>query len=790
MADLEQIIDIRNKIQTLVDSHPDELHTALAQSEAFSDTAEKLTKEYESKVNPLRQLHIGIVGRVKAGKSSLLNSLFFGGKNILPKAATPMTAALTKLFYSEKLVAKVNFFENGDIEAIKKGHERYSKLLAQKESEERERQTEIFRKRKGEPTTSDMKDIEERAKRSARSKLRDENFYLEGQADQYELYMKTDSSVREKLGSSVEIQLNDVSELEGKLADYVGANGRYTAITSNVEIGFPNESLKDITVVDTPGFDDPVASRDAMARDALRICDAIFVLSPSGSFCNAEDKSNIEKIEKGEGIQEVFVVASQIDGALCAPEYVGKSVASNLSTIVSKISGTLNSMLDGIRSDGQMSASVIDKIASHSGENLLFTSGACQSMCERWEQKSTWDEELTLFFNNLKNSYPSELGSEDDSALAILKKIANIQSVKAKMGEVREKKDEILSKRKDDFLSAKTSEMKDCMNLIEESVKAKQSDIENGDIAKIEEEQKKMEMSLENIKGDMEDALERETEKFTGKLKQNMGKIVEDAFVDSRSDADKAKGEETTTEQEEYTEHVKKTRQVLVNKETFGSGAARFFGGIFGKKDWGKEWKTEVYTEPEIRVKDYTVSHKTVNAHNVASTIQDFANNVGLLLNTEADGMKKEFKKNVKQAILEVWEKHGLGEACSNASRSERAREVANLLPDVAFELDWRMPSDMKRSGKLYDEDADEFLYRAEDMLKDLRKSYNSKIHEFVRDTEKSIDYEAFTKGMFDKMREEAAKLSERIKNKKEEMFKFEKLSEEIAGLKAEVEAL
>ena len=124
MADLEQIIDIRNKIQTLVDSHPDELHTALAQSEAFSDTAEKLTKEYESKVNPLRQLHIGIVGRVKAGKSSLLNSLFFGGKNILPKAATPMTAALTKLFYSEKLVAKVNFFENGDIEAIKKGHER------------------------------------------------------------------------------------------------------------------------------------------------------------------------------------------------------------------------------------------------------------------------------------------------------------------------------------------------------------------------------------------------------------------------------------------------------------------------------------------------------------------------------------------------------------------------------------------------------------------------------------------------------------------------------------------
>ena len=47
-------------------------------------------------------LQIGIVGQVKAGKSTFLNSLFFNGENVLPKASTPMTAGLTVIEYSPK----------------------------------------------------------------------------------------------------------------------------------------------------------------------------------------------------------------------------------------------------------------------------------------------------------------------------------------------------------------------------------------------------------------------------------------------------------------------------------------------------------------------------------------------------------------------------------------------------------------------------------------------------------------------------------------------------------------
>ena len=44
-----------------------------------------------------RKLRIAIAGPIKAGKSTFLNSYLFNGKEILPTAATPKTAVLTRI---------------------------------------------------------------------------------------------------------------------------------------------------------------------------------------------------------------------------------------------------------------------------------------------------------------------------------------------------------------------------------------------------------------------------------------------------------------------------------------------------------------------------------------------------------------------------------------------------------------------------------------------------------------------------------------------------------------------
>ena len=77
-------------------------------------------------------LTIGIVGQVKAGKSSFLNALFFNSSDILPKAATPMTAALTKIRYSENISAKVHFFSKSDFETIENGAKECERAIENK----------------------------------------------------------------------------------------------------------------------------------------------------------------------------------------------------------------------------------------------------------------------------------------------------------------------------------------------------------------------------------------------------------------------------------------------------------------------------------------------------------------------------------------------------------------------------------------------------------------------------------------------------------------------------------
>lgn len=100
-----------------------------------------------------RGLKFGIIGRVKAGKSSLLNALIFERKDVLPKAATPMTASLTILKYAQNLSAKVQFYDEKDMEELKRDHEKYEKKFKEIVSEEikklEEKQQGLLNKAKG-----------------------------------------------------------------------------------------------------------------------------------------------------------------------------------------------------------------------------------------------------------------------------------------------------------------------------------------------------------------------------------------------------------------------------------------------------------------------------------------------------------------------------------------------------------------------------------------------------------------------------------------------------------------
>ena len=232
------IVSYREKMERIIGRYHDFL----------GDEAESLCREYSipstkglqadlaSIAEKDRLLKIGIVGRVNSGKSSLLNALLFGGQSIIPKAATPMTAALTTFSYGDTPLAEVEFFTQEDMEDIKGKDEEYNRQLDRcyKESLAQEQQRE----------NRSRKSPEERARRKAEIEMR-EKVELLAAHEQYTKMTNTGLSIK-NLGRNAVLEFEEISDLGSQLEDYVGAEGRYMPFTKSVNIRIPQKNLRSV----------------------------------------------------------------------------------------------------------------------------------------------------------------------------------------------------------------------------------------------------------------------------------------------------------------------------------------------------------------------------------------------------------------------------------------------------------------------------------------------------------------------------------------------------------------
>lgn len=277
---------------------------------AFQDRISTMKKNIEDAKEEGRKLKIGIVGEVKAGKSSFLNALVFDGKDILPKASTPMTAALTKITYAEKPSAKIVFYSEKDWENVINLSSKYDEFFEMKYNEYIEKQKKNHKK--------NHKIITDIHIQKTKQELKP---YLEKEIPQMyisckeltELAEKSSVDVYGKLGGTEEISINELNE---DLSNYIGAHGQYTAIVKHVELKMNNDMLKDVEIVDTPGLNDPIISRGEITKKFLRECDVAFLLSYTGQFLTQEDINFMCHTLPSEGIRNIFIVGSKFDSGI------------------------------------------------------------------------------------------------------------------------------------------------------------------------------------------------------------------------------------------------------------------------------------------------------------------------------------------------------------------------------------------------------------------------------------------------------------------------------------------
>ena len=388
MNKIEDIKQQFNKINSFIDKNDKNLFKAISDN-IFDLTGDKFSEKIDSVVSKDGVLRIGIVGQVKAGKSSFINALLFEGKDILPKASTPMTAALTVIKYSENISAEVEFYSKADWDIVERKVGDYEKAY-KKVEEELKKDKNLIQK-----ALITSTEIEQETKKRVGNSI----------YSSYEVYMMAKESgldIKAHIGTTKTISKNisSINELVGQLQDYVGVNGKYTPITRNTNLYLNIPTLKGIELIDTPGTNDPIISRGQTTKDFLSRCDSVFLLSSSGQFMGKEDAEFLVKTLPSEGISNIILLGSKFDSVLIDEfkKYKG-NIGLAIKDLYTKLSRQADDSLNKIIASNP-NKPIMQKIRN---KKVKFISGISYNIAKK--NKTNLDAMETLALKNLEKKY-------------------------------------------------------------------------------------------------------------------------------------------------------------------------------------------------------------------------------------------------------------------------------------------------------------------------------------------------------------------------------------------------
>jgi len=677
-------------------------------------SADAMRSQLSKLADENRLLNIGIIGRVKAGKSSLLNSVFFDGESILPKAATPMTASLTVMTYGETFSATVEYFTSQDIENIKKEHGDY-KTEWDKKYEENKKEAEERAKKRGESPDMD------KVRRSTDTAMKDSAKFAS--FDQYERMKK--SGVQQPNQETQALAANSLSELLGKLNEYVGAEGKMMPYTKAVEIFIPQDALRDICVVDTPGINDPVKSREARTEEYLKKCDVVFIISPAGQFVSKEDMSLMDRLSAKEGVSELYLVASQTDNQLYGSvlEESKHDLNKAVQNVTADLSSHALSTLSDLKANNPEIAGQLDQLIKSGGDRVMVTSAICHAMSLNYDKRNSWDNDMNHVWGLLSESYRDYFDS-DTGARASLKLLSGVNKVSEKIALARSKKDEIIAKKQADYITAQAANITGFSAKLVEEIKAKIDRVNNTDIAKIKEQKKKNEKlfskGTEAIDGTYEDCVDD--------FKTNIRSVISNKSRDL-FDA---------------------TKKGIINVEQSTTKT--------------RHWTTGWWIFKKHHSENYEV--RTLRTGVVKSSLNDLVADLQDMLVNSVEEQKKEWKKSVQNRVTGA-----LTSAVEDVDlidfdmlKTVLRRLVNNMeLPELDLGSN-KFNSSM--SGTLEDDDIDRFNDEVMGYMSNLRSIFDKARDEFISKAEKSAKREKMSEMIFSDLKKQLETLEKEIENK------------------------
>lgn len=740
------IIQLNNQIEEFVNKY-DLSHDALAlKQEHAIQKSEEWQRVLDSFAEQGRVLRIGIIGRVKAGKSSMLNALLFNGNDILPKAATPMTAALTIMEYRENVSAEVDFFTQQDIEQIKKKHDVYLIELNKKIKEREQENIERIKKKKGlldklAPLSANEKqECCEKARSQAERDMKNDPSFAS--YDQYRRIKESGKSLSD-LEQYRTISAGSVEELmNGVLNQFVGSSGAFMPFTKSVTLHIPEKGLQGLQIIDTPGINDPVTSRGERTEQLLQDCDVVLIVSSSGQFLSSEDTDLMHRVTTKEGTQQAYLIASQVDNQLFGSESQGLSDPIH---VLERISDNLtkharNVLAKQVQEYPSMKVAA-DKLSKN---NVICSSSVAFSMQQRFDEQHTWDANLQHVWRNLNQKFP-DVFSHEELAKNALNQLANIHQIHQIVSEVTDNKEQILAQRRIDFENGKRTALQGYLKAWADRINEQIHQIQHADVGELrkqETELKKQQATIDvNVGGVYDDLI--------SDIKLNLSKRLKDKLSSEMKKYDTASegAQGTATE----------SREVYVGR-----------GGFLWLQ---KKYKTETY---EVSTLQATPIRRAIEE--VRASLED---ELCYLSESYSQAWKKKIYSQVVGALREA-----MGDEELDVTIIVRAvKNVLARIPEASFCLADDMPNELKKSGQLKGSEMESYMAEADNYISNLRNTVRNQISAYMDALVGGLKKVNLPQELMGDLENSLKQLLNEIENKEASLFHYRGIQKELASL-------
>jgi hypothetical protein len=446
-----------------------------------------------------RDLRIAVVGQVKAGKSSFLNALLFGGDEILPKAITPKTAALTIIRYGEKMRAEIEFYDGDEWRSVQNNADNYRQWCG-KERERilQEQENDKSPGRRWKLTEEDL----------------DDDYFRDRVPEIYLSAFELVTMVRESgvatdsyLGRKITIEAGSPAELSAQLNEYVGVDGRFTPLVKCSYLYYDLPQLQGVEIVDTPGLNDPVLSRGQLTKKFLAKCDVAFLLSYACQFLDQSDMNLLHEQLPESGIKDVIVAGSKFDLLLKGE----KKKHAGIGSLLDALEGTLRKRAqqefsDRLRHAGpgheeNMYRAILDNLRKIP---VQFISSLTYGAAQHFDQPA--DEEKRLI-DGLNALYPDS-GEFDAAKLLELSNLGEGSAIRAALAQKHAEKDRIIAEKMGAFLTGQRDRLLRIRREIRDEASRGKDRLLSGDIRGLEERSARISTRLKGGQGRIEVAFE------------------------------------------------------------------------------------------------------------------------------------------------------------------------------------------------------------------------------------------------------------------------------------------